>query len=116
MRRHFGQGRVASLLYVRSLAVVLAPAARGSLFALHHGVRGVSGLGAQCAKRPRLEQQIHRMDHRSGLLALQMAAAVSVDEQPQGPALETSETPCAARANALVARRAHARHAPLDRA
>ena len=24
-----------------------------------------------------------------------MAAAVSVDEQPQGPALETSKTPCA---------------------
>ena len=63
---------------------MLAPAAHGSWFALHHGVRGASGLGAQFATRPRLERPIHRMDHRSGLLALKMAAAVSMDEQPQG--------------------------------
>ena len=32
------------------------------------------------------------------------------------PNLETSETPCATRAHARVARQNHARHAPLDRA
>ena len=34
----------------------------------------------------------------------------------RGPPLETSETPCAARAKARVASQTHARHAPLDRA